>query len=134
MMAKEKIVTINDEGGVPHTYTFTPRSAEEGVDLMSELSKYAPSLFAVYAAFTGDNDLPVQAFDSLAPAVAGVLSVDLMKKILKYAERDNKLVATVFSTAYQANYGELTEAVVHALTTDFGSLQSLGKRLSLNAG
>ena len=133
-MAKEKTVTILDDSGTSHEYKFIARGAEEGVALMAEISAFAPAAISLYGAVAGGPDVSPQAFDQLAPSIARALSPELMRKVLKHAERDRQLACNVFNTAYQANYGELVEALKHALQVDFGSLSTLGKRLSLGDG
>lgn len=135
-MSHYKSKTLLDAQGVPHEYRVTPRGAEAGLALLQRLAALLPGLVPVVVAISaaragkggslGDVDLK-----GAGAALVGALDVDLMKEVLRHTERDGKGAFVDFGTIYQANYGELAEAVAFALDVDFGAaLIAMGKQLA----
>lgn len=119
---------IESDNGTTHEYRVTPRSAEQGLELLRQLSAIVDGIAPVIVG-VALKDFSKVPLDAVGRGLVSMLDVGLVKDVLRFAERDGRPVAESFSSIYQANYGELTEAVIFALEVDFGkSLAAMGKR------
>lgn len=133
----QKTKSLDDDWGKAHGYTLTLHPAEDGFNLLPRLTKIlGPSLGTIIGAVNGigeegiseaelDGDALGRAIGTLADEIIAAGSASLLKEILAHTTRVNdesqeQKVAQHFSRIYQGNYGELAEAVVWALTENFG--------------
>lgn len=129
-----KSKSILDADGVPHEYRVTPRSAEAGIALLQKLSGLLPGLAPVILAASrgtaGVASAPID-LGGLSTTLAAAMDLELIKDVLRFAERDGKGVVPDFGRVYQSNYAELAEAVAFALSVDFGGvISAMGKQIA----
>ena len=119
--------SIDDDDGQAHAYAITPHPGGEGFALATRLfglfgGPLGGLLDAVDLAKPGKGSILDQSIEfgglarGLAEAIAGCESVDLAKRLLSHTLRDDAdlggtKAAAEFDRIYEANYGELADAI-----------------------
>ncbi len=118
---------IDDDDGRSHEYTCVPFGAADGMRVARQLFVLAgPSLAGVLgkvkpgkAAELMDIDLDIGAIIQDLVVALGAVELDVLARdLLRLASRDGRplggcsAASAEFDTAYQANYGELVEALI----------------------
>lgn len=119
--------TIFDDDGAEHSYIGIPHPAQEGMKLaLKLLGLIGPSLAMVLVdAFKGsknmedvlNTDLDLKgAIGALCEKLALEATAQLLREMLRYVKRDGQDLKNdgIFGMAFQANYGELIEALKFA--------------------
>ena len=124
-----KTMTIRDDSGQDHSYSLTPHPPTEGIPLAGRIldvvgvpaSKLLADMMSTGSlAAVLEQDLkfsPEQIERALQLIISRLTDgafLALIKSLLRYAQRDNKPLSNeaMFDMAYQANYGELAEALL----------------------
>jgi hypothetical protein len=116
--------TILDDDGAPHAYVLTPHKPSDGLKIGPRLVALAgPALASLIGGFGSgpanltkllEQDLDLGAMaKELSLAILREDVSDLAKKMLAGSLRDGMPLdnSAAFEVAYQANYGELAEAL-----------------------
>ena len=121
----ERKVTIRDDSGQDHSYTLMPHPTTDGLKLGGKILSVVgvPSIKAILGGTPSkgsvlDSEIDPEALEKgFGELVAKLLDgqfIDLVKDLLKHTTRDNMPLdnPAVFDGAFQANYGELAEALI----------------------
>lgn len=115
--------------GEIHSYTYTAKSALGGLKLLRELGYLGSRSMGAIGGLKSQYDInemdPItaaQAVDTIFSALDHLGNEDLIKGIFDSAERDGKPLkkTTHFNEAFQANYGEMFQAILRILNFEYG--------------
>lgn len=141
-MGREQLQkTITDRWGEEHQWVFHHHPGREGLRLQAELLAIVTGGAGGIVSFAGveSSDALVAGTGAVFGALGGIIDriVDkspdqLLMRVIKYSARDGDLFegkGSRFDKWFSGNYGELYQAVGHAIVHNFGSTFSLGNLL-----
>lgn len=124
-MRTERTKTISDADGEPHDYACYQHGARAGMRLAAKLMGIVSGPLGTLAGSGGKGTVDVEklgpALRDMAQGIVENGSDKLLDQLFEHTTRDGDKVPVVFDRVYQGNYGELVEAVVFVVMTNFES-------------
>ena len=101
--------------------------ASEGLEIQVGLIKkfsgvLGPALSCFASKSNEDESVQIGLLSSALKTLDPCDFVQTVKEILKHTKRNGETVASIFDSAYQANYGEMYLAIIFTLKSNYGSL------------